>query len=279
MSPLPILNTHIMANSETTIDVILCKNSVIPSLYGKLTVPDLSAHQLLYMFYPIEVPIKVSQFVNIRDYNISSEELINDALTGKWTNMIPYININFKVDVLNQELLSIWNKHAPPKTIRTNNVKSRWITKEIIGYISQRNSARRIWSQTKSTSNWNKYVALKKNVKQMTKFSMRRHLHTFIGAGCNSMRALWGKLRHFGLVKDRNCNRQLAVDLYVLLDAFTCEKVPTSPLICASCLNYRNNVLLFGEKFYFKDVTTLDICQAIKSIKSTAVGDDQIQSK
>jgi hypothetical protein len=150
MSPLPIENTHITASSATTIDVILCRDNVDIKNYGKISLPDLSAHQLLYVMYPILIPKNTIKMITVRDYGkVQVEAMLNDALNGKWTNIIPYININNKVEVLNSELLTVWNRHAPLRNIRLDSSRAPWITKHVIDTISKRNAARRNWTKKK----------------------------------------------------------------------------------------------------------------------------------
>jgi endonuclease/exonuclease/phosphatase family metal-dependent hydrolase len=55
----PIWDTHHTATSNSTIDLYFVPSNVLIENTGKLPVPDLSMHDLLYLSYPIEVENKV----------------------------------------------------------------------------------------------------------------------------------------------------------------------------------------------------------------------------
>jgi hypothetical protein len=136
-----------------------------------------------------------------------------------------------------------------------------------------------IGQKKRYSNSWLIYPKHKKLVKQSVKCSLRRHMHKAIDTGCNTMRELWNKLKRFGLVKDKNKNHELTLSLDDLLDAFTHDHVPVSPIIQATSLYYRYNPLSFPNKFYFKDITHCEVLQAIRSLASTAIGEYSISIK
>jgi hypothetical protein len=113
----------------------------------------------------------------------------------------------------------------------------------------------------------------------MLRLSFRKYMHETIDAGHNTMRTLWSQLKSLGLAKDKNRSNQLTVSSDKLIAHFTPNEANKSPLINATSLFYRNNVLVLSEKFYFKDVSVPNVLHAINSLSSNAIGDDSISIK
>jgi hypothetical protein len=276
LSILPIFNTHHSTFSSTTIDIIVVPTNIVPMSYGKLCVPGLSNHDLLYVVYPLEVPDKIERKIQYRDYkNVSVPELLMAADKITWTDVLCYINIDSKVEAFNEYVLKLWNDLCPIKETTIKSGVSPWINGSIVKVIKLRNKAHSRWNLFKTRINWDNYVKLKKKVKQMVKCSIRRKLYKATDSKHVNSKQLWQNLRKFGLVKSDSAV-ELCVPIDELLNHFTIQTQLSSPLVSATIVYYNNTSLFQGDKFYFKYVHSLDILNAVKNVKSNAVGNDLV---
>lgn len=138
MKCLNIPNTyHHSPLHNSTIDVIAYKNEDnIDNFvsYGKIEVPDISNHELLYAVYPIIVPKMKPKLITYRDYsNFDESKLVEDAYKIKWHEISDLNCIHEKTEKLSNFILELFNKHAPLKTKTILKPCSPWITKEIKG--------------------------------------------------------------------------------------------------------------------------------------------------
>ena len=139
----PILNTHLSLTNYTTLDLIFVPCDINITTYGKISVPELSAHDLIYIVYPLAVPKCVEKVIPIREYDkIDKQSLLLDACSTPWHHIEQYVNINDKVSKLTEQILNLYEKHAPVINITVSKPKSPWITPEIKSLIKERNNVR-----------------------------------------------------------------------------------------------------------------------------------------
>jgi hypothetical protein len=280
---LPLLDTHATASSISTIDFIAISNRVTALSYGKLAVPELSNHDLLYCVYPVNVPIENEKIIQYRDYNrIYSDSLCEAFSSLNWNLLLGFVNINTKVEYFTKQIVELFDKFAPMKYFVQKKEKKPWITSDIIKSVKLRDIARKRWANNKSMENWKIYNNLKKKVKQEIKKSLRKFMHCNIDVVANSSKVLWMNLRKCGLVKDNSLYQPPVVNADELINVFTVSHPHNIPLVNATCQYYNNNLLSNiqnSEKFYFSDVTPVVIKDVIKYFSSNAYGDDNISIK
>jgi hypothetical protein len=275
----PIWDTHHTATSDTTIDLCFVPSNVMIENKGKLPVPDLSMHDLLYFLYPLEVEHKTSPVQKFRNFSrVDNNILRGEAINIQWHGINLIANIDCQVESFVSILLSLWNRHAPLSTIDGRKFHSPWITSNIVQLIKQRNYARRSWNVKRSLDSWNKY----KNLRNMVKNSIRESFKKFISdlisvKKCSAV--LWKNLRNYGIVKDKKvlCTNNIAPN--ELVDSFTlCQNLSVISLNCI-CSFYNSLPKICTESFYFKYLSELEVKNSLFQIKTNATGHDNISCK
>ena len=275
LTHVPIINTHISANNYTTLDLMFTPSNVIITSFGKIAVPELSAHDLIYLAYPLAVPENKKKIVTCRDYSkINYDTLLGDALNVKWYHITQFVNINDKLRHFNHLLLNLYNKHAPLKTVTFSKPKTPWFTQQIRDVMKIRNKARCKFNVCRSAASYTSYIKLRNKVKQLLRTSFKKFMHNMLRAKCGTME-LWRNLRSCGLVKNKTQENCVKIDPNVLNAVFI-QKDDTN-ISSADCVSqYPEPRCTQDDKFYFKNITPLDVSNTFKLITSQSVGTDSI---
>jgi hypothetical protein len=74
---------------------------------GKMLVPQLSAHELLFVCYPVKSEPPVENYIYCRNFKrINRDAYISDAAKIQWHSLLTFPNIDDKVEFFNKLLIS-----------------------------------------------------------------------------------------------------------------------------------------------------------------------------
>jgi hypothetical protein len=277
---LPIFNTnHSVAKGKqsvihTTIDVICIKKDIDVPNCNKLTVSGISAHDLVYCVYPITHCKPKQKIKIIRDFsNFDIVKLKEDASKISWLNIMLLDNLNDKVAFLNDNILYLYNKHAPLKSIRVSKPTMPWVTKDIKTLMKERDKARIKANNIKSFDLYLNFKKMRNKVKQLLRNSYRKFMLIKLAIK-SSATLMWKNLKKFGLIK--SLENSINLDLNLLNDSFIRKPILNDVIKNDTCNQYKNNIKSNCEPFYFSYVYPDKIDQTFKQIKSKAVGIDKI---
>lgn len=275
LAPIPFVNTHVTVTSQTTIDYVFIPDQITNVSFGQIAFPDLSLHDLLYLCYPIPVPSAKPRIIKYRDFNkINVDEFMNDALSIEWHNITTTDDINNKVSMFNDMLLTLIDNHAPLLTLKVKKGSLPWINKAIRALMKLRNKAKLKFKHSHNPMHFNHYKSLNKKVKKSIKSSFRDFMSAKITNNLKSS-VLWKNLKQYGLVTSNNDTEPINVPLDDLIDAFTLQEFPDTTLLENDYVNLSQDVAQ-DEKFFFRYITPLEIKTCIISIVSSAYGADNI---
>jgi hypothetical protein len=118
LTVLPIPNTHVTSTSQTTLDIFIVPSDITFNSFGKICVPDLSSHSLIYAVYPIDFDVPKEKVIKTRDYSaFSLDRMLTELNSKSWISLYTYSSINLKVGTFNNFLLSCWDKLVPLKNV------------------------------------------------------------------------------------------------------------------------------------------------------------------
>ncbi|KAJ1524288.1 hypothetical protein ONE63_010800 [Megalurothrips usitatus] len=236
-------------NAMSTLDVIASNIDDLVIEYDQIPAPGFSNHDLIYAVFNLRVEKPKKQSFSFRDYSkINKELLAADAEQVPWHEIYSMNCIDDKVTHFNFLLTGLMDKHAPIRTAYVKDFSQPWFTPDLIGLISRRNDTR---------------------VK-------------FLISKCREDYDLWRNIKSFSTskskqepVKPSNFTADELNEHYLKVGSVSHENIVESAI-----LYYENHPEEYvGEKFYFKYATPHDIYKAVHSIKSNAVGEDQIPGK
>lgn len=268
--------TRIAKNTQTLIDPIYVSNLEVVTSHGTINADMISDHRLVYCNINYPVVNKQKKIIKIRDFkHFNYNSFLNDLNDIPWNNMLYTQSIDQKVDFLNKNIISLFDKHAPIKTIRVSKPKAPWLTDVVKIMIKERNKALEKYKKSKSIADWVEY----KHLRNYTLAAIRREKKAYINdlfrdggdkKGWQGLRSLGINVKNKITLPENLANPE---QINTFFSSFLTENNNS----CIDMITYYNgNKHPSNKTFTFKLVTPEDIENNINSIKSNAYGSDSI---
>ncbi len=266
---------------DSTLDIISsnCPEYLID--YGQRPATGFSAHDLLYAVFDISIPKQTKKHISYRNFElIRVEELLNDVERADWMRVYNTTDVDSKVEIFNNIMLQLMDKHAPAKTLTPKRCKQPWMSEEIRKIMRRRDRLRDKFLKTNLPTDKENYRVIRNKVKQEIRNAKIRFYYSKFEKPGNS-KEIWSTLRSLN-INSRSKGDTLTVSVEDLNNHYAPgstvkfpEQISTSIERYRSLTTERN----LSDKFYFKYVTPEEIINAIHSIKSNALGVDLLPVK
>lgn len=275
MSLLPLQATHRTATSETLLDLMVVSDDKAVLHHGQISVPGLSAHDLVYCVYVLKCPKLTPKIISYRDYkSINFTQLFVDANTLPWYDIYSTNNVNVMLDIFNENMLYLYNKHAPFKRKRVTKNPAPWITTHIRQLMKDRDRKYGLAKRTRDPAVFAEYRRLRNRCKQELRNSKCGFVRGLLNSNKSSA-STWRTLKNLGVGREKN--KPTVVHNLDLLNTFF-TGVPDG---IERAQDYANSVEVNDREngFSFAEVSEIDIINCLMHIKSNAVGADSIPIK
>ena len=132
--------THIVNNSSSCIDLILCKNLNLLSNYGvDLSLFEKCHHNTIFGKVSIRIPLLPSYVRQVLDYSSANAKNIQKAVRNfDCKKAFGNLSVDRKVDLLNETLLNIFRNYIPNKKIKFNYCQPPWMNDNIKRCLKER---------------------------------------------------------------------------------------------------------------------------------------------
>lgn len=268
--------THYSVNSESLIDVV-CTNAptqdvCVTNITGSL------GHAMITVTLPIKRTKPPPKTMTFRAYkDIDMNAFNSDLHSLDWDSVLGMDSVDNMVMSFNSLLLSLFNKHAPIKTVKIRQDHSLpWITDTIKIMIKKRNEAHVRHRQTKLEEHKKYYLEFKKLVVHSIWNEKRAYYNYNINSHYNDSKILWKNLKKTILTdsKNRDCLPDHLNNPNAINDNFL--TVPGGDKISVSTLSYFEFHRYGDTTFTLRPVNESDVAKYIMSISTNAVGVDGI---
>lgn len=271
---LDIKDTHHFDGGVSTIDLCFVKDTSMICNFGKLAVPGLSNHDMIYAFFNVPKSRMPQSYSEFRDYkNIDTVALLDEASRVSWHNVMACDSINGMVDMLNKLILSLFDKYAPLKRVRISRPKAPFINREIKLKIKARNKMSALRRRFRHIPLYHKmFRSLRNSVKVLCKKAHNKFMFDAFTKEQNQGK-LWQLLKNLGVGKSKSDDRLSNFNLNDLNSSFVLLNPPQFNIAAHNNLP----VVPFSDlNFYFKHIEPKFILDVLKQLKSNAVGPDGI---
>lgn len=265
------LPTHFTNTANTLLDLFLVNDTSKLLLYDQLSCAIFSKHDLIFLTYDFQLnntPISFSY----RDFkHINYTQLDFEFNHIDWNIIYNTISIDEQVAILNNNLSYLYDKFVPIKTKTVKPEKRPWFNYEIKLLIEQRDSVYKRWKRFKTPELHNLFKQLRSKVTKEIKTSKTKFYENKFGNAVDSKQT-WKSIRDIGISKKAS-NPTSAIDVNELNTKFVNIPMPviqTNVYENSICDNYCDN------SFSFCCVDQFDVVKSFLSIKSNAVGFDEI---
>lgn len=276
----PFKSTFHSDTCDSNLDVISsnCQEHLIS--FGQTTAPGFSAHDLIYSVFDLSVPRFHKQSVMFRNFKrVVVEDLLDDVANAQWQNVYQELEIDRKLSNFNTILLGLMDKHAPQQTKTIKQFSAPWMSKDILKLLAKRNKLRKIYLRSKSLTDLENFRTARNTVKQLIRSAKIKYYYDKFGSRQNTS-AMWSTIRTLGIGKSSTQNSEPVISVQALNSHYASVSTVNNPdIVSAAISDYDSRPQIhsdLNDKFYFTYAMPSDIAKAVNSIKSKAVGVDQI---
>ena len=157
--------TQVTETSSSLIDIIMTSNVSLVENYG-VVLSHISDHYLIYASLKLKMLKPPPSYKCVRSYkNYKPDSFLADLQRIPWYDISIMDDANVMLDHFNEQFLHVMETHAPVKTVRIKHRSCPFISTEIRDLMQYRNNLLRTARSTKSTTDWEIYRKLKKEVK------------------------------------------------------------------------------------------------------------------
>ena len=275
--------TRITLTSSTLLDLILVSNYSNVKTSGVVDVPGISDHCLVYMAYAIKKPKFKKKTVTRRDFrNFSEDAFKNDMAVAPWGNVLAVneYEVDDQVTIIENIFNEIIEKHAPLKTFTIKQAPSPWMTPSIKNLMNLRDREKSKFNITKRSETWNNFVVLRNKVNHAIRKSKKKTFNDEINSKITFAKQYHNALKRLNVVDSKYLNNSCDYDPDLLNDTFSLNNnLPVNhESITTEISNILSNANYPCSTFQFKVVTEEDVIKVVKSIKTNAMGIDNISA-
>lgn len=264
--------TRITHQSVTLLDPIFVSNNITVNNSGTVNADLISDHHLVFCNIKVP-PFKIKQkIVDFRDFkNFNEDMFFIDLNNIRWDEVFYIPDLDQKIEFLTNNILKLFDTHAPLRTVRIGKPRAPWLTDVIRLMMKLRDRALKKYKLEKTPQNWSYY----KNLRNFVLASIRREKQAYIISLQNNPKEMWKALKELHIQREDNkYHMPDATELEELNNYFASVFSKTDN--CLFSTVHYNNTRYNSTSFSLSMVDTKCVLKAVKEIKSNAFGSDKI---
>lgn len=267
--------THHTASSDSLLDLIITSHLDYVATHGQLAAPAFSHHDLIFSSLKIRTPKPKPVILHQRNFSqLNLDSLLSDASLVNWSDIESISSLDDKVVFLNKNILTLFDKHAPIRPVKIRRPPAPWFGDIIRRAMGKRDRAFRRYKRFRNDDNWEAYKKLRNICNKLVRNAKRRFIAEQIELATPS--GLWSFLRSLGLGKIKQQDSNISLDLNILNRHFTSNCKLSSIVKQNTLLEIANIPRSDGVSFSFSSVSQDRISKILSSVRSKAVGSDDI---
>ncbi len=280
--------TRITNNSATLLDYLIISNKGLVSSVSQRPV-SFSDHDLFQFVYHIAKNKPKPTIIKKRSYkHFNSVAFSQDAVQAGWEEVFTTDTIDNKVEIFNNILIELFNKHAPIKTFKTCRPPAPWLTDTIKKEYQKRDKLHNKYRKLLKNSNSDslvvsaaedKYKVAKNKCNKLTRQAKVLLFKTKINNNLNSSKHLWASLKELGVHGNSSQSVPINISASDLNNFFV--SFNNASVNNVTIQNEINDVLrnCIYPSFLFQHTSINQVHKAIKSITTNSMGVDFINKR
>lgn len=285
--------THFTSTASTLLDVFFVNDKNLVQFYDQLSVPQFSRHDLIFIIFD-HPTLKADKKISYFDFNnIDFPHLDADFHAISWRTIYSMPTVDEQVEFLTKNILDLFNKHVPVRSKILKKSSQPWFNHDISSLIHRRNVAYHKWKRYKTSSMYEEFRNLRKQVNSTIKMAKTQYFLDKFSNAADS-KSKWRTIKEIGLGK--TCSQEINVDLdelnqkfvgidpsaeqihtFSICDQNTCDTLLTN--LNLNCDNPSNSAIFTNSRFSFVCVNECDVLSCLLSVKSNSIGLDGIHPK
>lgn len=271
--------TRVTAHSSTLIDLLISSHSDLVTRADVIRMEDISDHSLVKCTIKIKKEKQKPKWRTYRDFSdFNYNNFTRDLLETHWDYIFSLDNVDDMIQFWNDTVLHLFNIHAPFKTIRITKKPAPWLTDNIKLMIKLKQKAYAKYKKVKTHISYSEYKELRNFVNSSVKAEKKAFLqHKFK----SDPKLFWKTLSFLNITKENN---ELSSDLDPnLINDFFLNNLPQPQNVVNNehilqkydAVNFHRT----DPEFNFTRVTVEQVEKLLRTIKTNAIGSDEINIK
>ncbi|XP_038117052.1 uncharacterized protein LOC119769207 [Culex quinquefasciatus] len=249
------------------------------------SVSNISDHEVVYLVADIRVHRTCQRTIRARNFrNIDQLQLQADFQAKDLRRLFGSADINEKATVLNSELTSLLDAHAPERTVTIRDERTPWITQQIKEAVELRNLALKLYARnpnrTRGDVQWLDFERKRDRASSLIFAAKKRYAELNFSHDLPAKK-LWSNLKRDGIHNStKQCSSSADISADELNNFFsdghrrlgpaaTQRSAPRAP-------NHRTAIDHGANGFSFRHTSVEEICRKIFEIDTNATGTDGI---
>ncbi|CAG9137835.1 unnamed protein product [Plutella xylostella] len=267
--------THHSSTTDTSIDLILTSDDSLIARHGQYLAPGFSKHDLIFCSYRLRIPKPKPVVLFQRNFTkLDAEKLRSDAAQIQWSDMQDLPDVNDKVEFLCTNIIKLFDTHAPVRPVKLKHRPTPWINDTIRKFMVRRDRAFRRYKMSRTDENWTACKVARNRCNQMCRNAKRRYIAEQLEL--SSPAGIWKFLRSLGVGKPPKQDEHIPFDLNNLNKHFASSSTVDTFTKTLTLNHIQNMPTPDFDTFNFAPATAEEIRKIILSLKSKAVGHDNI---
>jgi len=274
--------THHLDNSESQIDHILVTDIANVIKTNKCSFSGISHHDLIYTIYNSDIP--KNKFKKIKYRNLNNLDLINNLQISINTAPFEQINslndCNIQLDLFNKLFMDTINNIIPEKLITLKSNKPKWLDINIRNLQKERDFLRRRFIKNKSDIALKSYKIIRNKCVRLIRDTKRIFFENKINKPNFNTKDVCKELIKLGIFKDKILDYTFDMGNIDDLNKYY-QQVGNLTFSASSDSNsnvINSNILFNTSLFSFNNIDEITLYHYLNSIKTKAVGFDDISS-
>lgn len=275
---LSILNdapTHIVpkkrdqaGSSQSCLDLFIVSDLAKVIKFTQMPISKLSHHDLILLSFKADMSYANETGIEYRNYkNVNLRSLLEDCYTRDWAPIYSSSDINQQMDFFIATLQDLTIKHVPLSRSKPKIAYTPYNFELNLANVN-RDLAHKQWRRSGRKEDWDRYTNLKANATTLENKAWQEHFKTVFNES-QSSKQLWKNIDKLGLKSVPS--QSVLFKSEDLNKHFT--SIPTVTVGHTAIDDLRTG------QFSQSNVSEEEVHRAIISIKSKAVGDDEISPK
>lgn len=276
---LPLQPTFHLPNiCDSLLDLLITNDISRVRQFGQTPVSGISYHDLIFVELNLKIKLSSrSEKIFVRDFkNVNNDDLKSDISNVDWNSIYVSESMDEKVDIFNEKLSAIYDKHVPLRQISNKRDPCPWITGNIKSLMKERDLLYKQYVKTKNQNIWETYKVLRNRIKRIIRDSRNDYFAAYFQPN-KSTKGMWKVIKDQGSGKSSKCQSDVVVDLNEL-NGYFCG---INNNISDHLIDYYKSLKDGGDNvgFCFNDVSSENIHKVLFDISSNAVGNDDLHIK
>ncbi|XP_075157817.1 uncharacterized protein LOC142231083 [Haematobia irritans] len=271
-----IIPTHFSNSGNTLLDLIFVNNCEKVLLYDQLSASSFSKRDLLFLTYDVTV-FKESKVFEFRDFRRINYNLLNDIANNiNWNEVYYYEAVEDQINFMQGKITILFDACVPKKVLRTKPTQQPWFNHEIKKLIRDRDNKYKRWKRYKTTQLYDHFKLARREVTKAINIAKSSYYQRKFNDAVDSG-AKWMTIRNIGI--GRKSTTPINIDINDLNEIFANQTALGNQNNNSACECLPSCGDLSFEEFTFKCVDQYDVRKSFLSIKSNAVGMDELNPK